>query len=119
MKKSKSIALVLAAAVCAAACQDKPAPPARSAATGPAVPPAAIGAPRDRLEKLRNDTVIEQSKFLSTASNIANYRSTLRKYEREAAAVRLFERVPEAPQIPELRTAVEKAVKPLGVAIAG
>lgn len=90
-------------------CRD-PAPKAR------AVPDA--GDARERLRALRDETVVERAKFLSTAANLASYRSSLRKYAREAEAIGLARLIPEAPRAGELRRGVERALLAVGLRLA-
>ena len=98
-----SAATEAAAAAAAAAAQ---------AATRPAL---GLDAMKAALRKLEDEAVVERGKVATTAANIASYQSTVRKYAREAEEVRLFERVPTAPEADKLRAAIVDALAPGGL----
>lgn len=113
----RRVLAALWAACCLVACKqgagETPAPPsARSETPAPEVDPAAA---KLRLQKLRDDTVIERAKLVSAASNHASNASSLRKYEREAAEVRLWSRVPLTQDLPGLRASLEAALSAAGL----
>ena len=89
---------------------DTPRPPSQPA---PALDPAIAKA---RLQKLRDDTIVERAKVVTAAANHASNASSLRKYQREADEVRLADRVPEAPQLEALRGSVDIALGAVGLA---
>jgi hypothetical protein len=88
----------------------EPAPTARS------VPDASRA--RERLRALRDETVVERAKVLSTAANLASYRSSLRKYAREAEAIGLSRLIPEEPRTGELRRQAARALSSAGLRLA-